>query len=147
MKILTKYFGEIDIHKDNIINFPYGIFGFESSKEFILLKFEEDNEVMMSLQSTDEPDLAFVLVNPLSVYPDYNPNIEVSELAKIGLKSLENAYCYGICVLGQTLEESTINLKSPIVLNTESKLAIQVFVGNSEYKFKHKIGQLNKAVK
>lgn len=147
MNIETKYFDLVNIDEENIITIPNGLFGFEMYTKYVMLKFQEESDAMVSLQSVENKEIAFILINPLSFTSEYNPTIDGEYLDKIELNSTEEAFCYGICVLGNTLEESTINLKAPILLNTSNKLAVQALLSDNKYKFKHLISDFNKAVK
>ena len=53
-------FGDLDVPADSVIEFPAGIIGFPSAKSFIML---EHKPPFSWLQSTQDPDLAFVVVD------------------------------------------------------------------------------------
>ena len=73
MKLRTKYFGEIDYEKDELITFPKGLFGFEDEHAFLLIPFQADNHTLFCLQSAQTSSLAFVLMDPFSLSPSYAP--------------------------------------------------------------------------
>lgn len=47
MKLLTKYFGEIDFEKEDILSFPKGLFAFEEEKGFLLLPFSGSSGTLL----------------------------------------------------------------------------------------------------
>ena len=51
MKIDTKYYGEIDYTKDELVVFPDGLFGFSQYHDYLPLSMEEDDSSMLILQS------------------------------------------------------------------------------------------------
>ena len=53
-------FGDLEVPADSVIEFPGGIIGFPSAKSFIML---EHKPPFSWLQSTQDPDLAFVVVD------------------------------------------------------------------------------------
>lgn len=59
MKIDTKYYGEIDYTKDELVVFPDGLFGFSQYHDYLPLSMEEDDSSLLILQSVDEPYVAF----------------------------------------------------------------------------------------
>ena len=66
MKIDTKYYGEIDYTKDELVVFPDGLFGFSQYHDYLPLSMEEDDSSLLILQSVDEPYVAFFLMQPHS---------------------------------------------------------------------------------
>ena len=72
MKTDTKYFGEIDYEEDQVLSFPKGLYGFEDERSFLLLPFS-GNKTLYALQSLTTPQLAFVLVDPFALLPEYAP--------------------------------------------------------------------------
>ena len=64
MKLKTKHFGEIEIDESKIIHFPTGIIAFEEQKRFFIIDNPDENIPFSWLQSVDDPDLAFVIINP-----------------------------------------------------------------------------------
>ena len=54
MKIDTKYYGEIDYTKDELVVFPDGLFGFSQYHDYLPLSMEEDDSSLLILQSVDE---------------------------------------------------------------------------------------------
>jgi len=86
MKIQSKRFGPQEIDENQIIEFSEGIIGFKQFKQYVILP-EPNFDIFVWLQSLQNPQLAFVLMNPLLIRPDYTlrltPN-EQKELAKFG---------------------------------------------------------------
>lgn len=144
MEISTKYFDGISVSKDDIIFFEQGIFGFETFKEFVLLDFEPDNDNVMCLQSVQESQLAFVIMNPYNIKAAYSPSLSESDIKSLGIdEATKGVLYYVICVVKDEILDSTVNLRCPIVINPESKKAKQLILDNEDYTFKHKLGQLS----
>jgi flagellar assembly factor FliW len=148
MKIGTKFFGEIDIDEEQIILFPYGIYGFEDFNRFVLLHDEEydgENEtVFRFLQCADEENLCFTVVDPVFIDREYNPKLPENNIKKLGIVSTDDLAYLVIAVINENLEESTANMQGPIVINSKNKLGAQIILETSEpenarYKIKHKI--------
>jgi len=148
MKIKTKFFGEVDIADEQLILFPYGIYGFEDFNRFVLLHdidYEEENEtVFRFLQCADDEHLCFTVMDPDYIEQGYEPKLPESYLKKLGVFGDEDLAYLVIAVINENLEDSTANMQGPIVINSKNKLGAQVILEASEpenarYKIKHKI--------
>lgn len=142
MKIETKYFGEMTYTTDELIRFPDGLFGFEGAHEFLLIRLEDDEASPYCLQSTESPDLAFIVLDPFQLMPDYAPDLSDEDCARLGDPSGQHIALYTICVLREPMQDSTVNLRCPIAMHMETHTAFQVILGNeSGYTFRHKLSE------
>lgn len=147
MEISTKYFNEVAISKDSILKFENGILGFEKFKDYVMINFELGSDDLMCLQSLDEKELAFVLVNPFNLKPDYSPSLTEEDVEELGISdSTEGVFCYAICTVKDDINENTVNLKSPIVVNPENMKAKQIVLENNEYAVRHQFKQFKNEV-
>ncbi len=144
METNTKYFGTITYTTDEVITFAHGIFGFEESKKFLLIRFAEDNEGMLCLQNIEEPSLAFVVINPFAFLPTYAPSLSADELKTLAAADSTELMFYNICVLKDIPEESTVNLRCPLAINPENKNGMQVILDNEKYSFRQPLNNLAK---
>lgn len=144
MKINTKYFGSIEVNPTNQINFPKGLFGFEDHKSFFIIAFEENDDSLLCLQCKDEPYLAFILLNPFNIVSDYHPLLADEDLEDLQADASSSLAFYTIAVLHDDFRNTTINLKCPIVLNSDKKLAKQVILEGSDYSLRHPIVEKEK---
>ena len=150
MKIKTKFFGEIEISEEQVILFPFGLYGFEEYNRFVLLHDEEDeNGIFRWLQCVDEESLCFTVMEPAFVCEDYSPKLPENSLKKLGADAEENGdlIYLVITVIYDEMEKSTVNLLSPIVINSGNRVAAQIILEsweseNSGYKTKHKIFEI-----
>lgn len=133
MLIRTRDFGEIQIAPQDIITFEGAIFGFEDYREFVFLFQEDVSEHFVWLQSTQEPDLCFILVDPALTEEEYRPHIpdSIVQLLEPG-----EYMCWVTTVIKERFEDSTVNLKSPIVVNPATRKAAQVIL-EQEYPLQH----------
>lgn len=137
MNIHTKYFGELSYSEGDALQFSDGLFGFEEEKEFVPIYFDESDHSILCLQSTQHPDLAFIIVNPFSIDPSYNPHLADEELAMIDATQDTLVAFFSVCVVRQPITDSTVNLRCPIVINTENNHAKQFILEDTSYSFKH----------
>lgn len=130
MKAATRLFGEIEIDESKIITFEDGIIGFPDMKKFTLI-FDEEKEGRPSiswLQSMDEPEIAFPVMDPLFVCETYNPSVEDELLKNLGTIKVDNLYVLVTVTVPQDIKELAVNLKAPIVINTDTRKASQIIV-------------------
>ena len=130
MKAASRSFGEIEIDESKIITFEDGIIGFPDMKKFTLI-FDEEKEGRPSiswLQSMDEPEIAFPVMDPLFVCETYNPSVEEELLKNLGTIKEDNLYVLVTVTVPQNIKELAVNLKAPIVINTDTRKASQIIV-------------------
>lgn len=84
MLVETKTKGCVEISNDRLISIPSGLFGFEEYTDFALV--DSEYEPLMWLQSLQEKNLAFLLIDPFLITDDYEAEIDDNELLKIGIK-------------------------------------------------------------
>lgn len=134
LKIQSKYFGEIEYEDKDIIRFSTGPFGFEEELEFLILPFDGSRGSMLCLQSIRTPALAFVVLDPFTLMPDYDPVLEEGDLRQFGVKDAGELGFYVLCVVKNPVSDSTVNLKCPLVIHPETRQARQVIMDRYEMR-------------
>lgn len=149
MQITTKIFGEITIADDRIIRFPKGIVGFPDLTDFTLIYNSEhgNGAPIRWLQSLQEPAFAMPVMDPLIVVKDYAPVIQDELLEKLGELNDENLLVMVTVTIPSDIKKLTINLKAPIVINSDNLKACQVIVDNDDYLVKYPIYDILRANK
>ena len=136
MQIKSKIFGEIEIEDSKIITLPKGLMGFEEYTKFAVA-FDSEKESkngIMWLQSVEEENLAFPVMDPTHIMKDYNPIVEDEWLEPIGeFNSDEELYVLCVLTVPSDLKQMTINLKAPVVINTSTMKGCQIIVNNEDY--------------
>ncbi len=145
MKLQTKYFGEIDYDPGDVIQFPGGIFAFEEEHAFLLLPFAGSDHSMLCLQSVSTPALAFVLLNPFALCPEYAPELQKEELRLIGVESMDSLCFYVMCVVKNPVSASTVNLRCPVVINPERGEGRQIIMETDRYDMRHPLSTFSRS--
>lgn len=117
------------------IIFNKGIPGFDSLKSFTL-KDLEGNEKFKVLESK-EGEIGFVTISPFEIYSDYEIKLDQETLKELKINKPEDVLILSIITLGKTLENSTMNLQAPLIININNNLGKQYIMQNSKYKTKH----------
>ena len=142
MKTDTKYFGEIEYEKDELLTFPKGLYGFEDERSFLLLPFAE-NGTLFSLQSVKTPQLAFILMDPFSLDGGYAPVLQEEELRFLNVERSEELFYYVMCVVKDPVAESTVNMRCPVAVNDDGK-ALQVILEDASWHMRHQLSEFGR---
>lgn len=136
----TKEYGTLEYELEYCIKFPDGLFGFPELHTYLplCLNDEEDNTLLV-LQSTEDTNIGFVVINPYALDPDYYPTLTQEELQYLGVTSEDQLTFYVICVLKNNYLDNTVNMKCPLVVNPETRRGMQVILNDSAYEFRHKL--------
>lgn len=149
MKANTRLFGEIDIADDKIISLEDGMIGLPEYRNFALIFDEEkekDKSSVMWFQSMDDPHTAFPVMQPNLVRPDYNPMVNDEMLRPLGGMTEDNTYVLVTLTAAPDPKETSVNLKAPIVINTDTRKGAQIIV-EDDYPVKYKIYDVVKGKK
>ncbi len=140
MKFDTTRFGQIDVQSEDIIIFPDGPLGFPDCTRFTFI--DEDRAVpFRMLQSLDNPALAFVVIDPLVARSDFHFDVTVDDLKMIKTDSTDNLLVYCIVTMSRDIQEVTVNLQGPLVVNPTQKLGHQFVLVETEYTTREKLLQ------
>ena len=149
MKAVTRLFGTIDVADDKIITMERGMIGFPELTHFALIFDEEKKDKafkIMWLQSMDDGDIAFPVMDPHVVKEDYHPTVSNEILAPLGELTDENTYILVTVTVPKDITQFSINLKAPVVINTEINKGVQLIV-EDDFPVKYKVYDLLKAKK
>lgn len=129
MIIETRDFGDLTIDEKDIIEFVEPILGFEEYRKFVFLTDEDDDGCFAWLQCVDEKNICFVLTNPLILQDEYSPKFPNSVEKSLGSGE---KFTWLLTVIMSDITKSTVNLKSPIVINPNANKGLQIVL---EQKF------------
>lgn len=141
MLLKTKHFEEIDIDENKLVSFEETIPGFPNSKRYAFLFSEDETSPFCWMQSIEESEVAFALLNPIYILPDYSPNVTVEELSVLGEIDMSEIAVYNILVVPKKIEDISVNLKAPIVINLQNKKGVQIILSDDRYKIRHNLQQ------
>ena len=121
MKANTRLFGEIDIADDKIISLEDGMIGLPEYRNFPVMQ-------------------------PNHVCPDYNPMVSDEMLRPLGGMTEDNTYVLVTLTAAPDPKDTSVNLKAPIVINTDTRRGAQIIV-EDDYPVKYKIYDVVKGKK
>jgi len=123
--------------KGLVIKFPMGILGFEEIQEYILR--QNGHGPVWELSSAAGGYPRFVLFAAESVADSYCPKLAGEVLDSLQTKSRKELSFFVIAVVPENIARTTVNLRSPIVVNFRAGLAAQVVLENAGYPMRHPI--------
>ena len=141
MELNTRLFGTIDYTEEDVISFPNGIPSFEDEHEFLLLPIAGGEEALLCMQSVTTPHLSFILMNPFSLDQSYAPVLKESERSALQVERDQELCFHVLCAMKRPLPDSTINLKCPIAVNLDKRIAMQIILDTDEYHMRHPLSQ------
>ena len=153
MQVETTRFGTLEIADDDLVVFEDGLPGFRGRRTMVLLAGGElpgsnvlgDHHSVFWLQDVTDPDLAFMTIVPWAAYPDYDIEIDPTEV--------DGAEIDDLCVLTIVTVrredggvQLTSNLLAPVVIDTSSRKGRQVILQNQDWPVQASLAATNPAV-
>lgn len=124
MVIHTTRFGQVDIKKEDILNFAEGLLGFSDLRQFVLLDDPSD-EIFAWLQSCESGAIAFPLLEPEIFSETFVGALSKSDLEALKIKNVKEAHFFSIITIPEDPTQMTANMKAPVVINLKDKIARQ----------------------
>ena len=132
MRIQTTRFGELNVPAECIIRFVSSLAGFPRHKRFALFPYEE-NSPFYILQSVSNAELTFLLVDPYRFFNGYVFEVEDDLAETLGFSDENPPAVYTLTTLHDKLEDATVNLLGPVLVNWANRTAVQMTLHNSSY--------------
>ena len=131
MKTVRTRFGDVEYHPDKTILFPKGLLGFESLREFMVMPAENEDP-LICLQSLEDPQVAFLMVDPQRYFPEYRIDLGEKEAGVLGLGQ-DDDYCLLTMITVLQDQSVTLNLVAPVLYAPRTQRALQIVLENTEY--------------
>ncbi|MCC7174628.1 MAG: flagellar assembly protein FliW [Bryobacterales bacterium] len=137
----SRYFGTVEYEPDSVFDFPAGLPGFETEKQFLFVE-QAANRPLVFLQSVVTPVLCFLAVAAHVVAPEYRLQLSAEDLAELDLPTDRQPEIGPdlLCLLLLSVEEGaapTANLLSPVVVNLRLRRGLQAVQAGSGYSHRH----------
>jgi flagellar assembly factor FliW len=142
-RITTAYFGQLEYTTASVWEFPLGIPGFEDEKAFVFVD-QPSTRPLMFLQSLRTPDLCFIGLPVGVLAPDYRLQPTNDDLATLQLPAGitpeigRDVICLALVTVDQQVGP-TANLHSPLMINIQNRLGVQIIQPETTYSLRHPI--------
>lgn len=145
MRVLTRRFGILRVPDELVWRWPVPLPGFPRSREFVLID-DENARPFLWLQSLNEPEVAFVIVDAGLVVGGYRPALPEAEMTCLDIPPGHRPLLYAIVTVPDDPRLAWVNLRAPIALNVSARLGRQVVLSDERYSFRHPLwGSLPRA--
>jgi flagellar assembly factor FliW len=131
VKINTSRFGNLEVNNQDIISFNEGLLGFDNLKRYFIVD-PGDNTLILWLQSIEDGNIAFPIIEPKIFKPDYTAKLVTTDLVALEMDTVNNSKVYCIITIPSDVTTMTANLKAPIIINSDKKIAKQVVLQDSK---------------
>src|SRR5512139_2046450 len=121
-----------------VIDFVAPMPGFPDDRRFVLVRLE-DAGMLYALTSVDSAGLRFLVVPPAQFFPDYAPEIDDDALAALGTGDASDLLVLLVVTAGDGVQDATVNLMAPIVLDQRSRRAVQLVLSRSGLSVRQKL--------
>lgn len=139
MQVRTTRFGTIEISEDRVIRFEGGLLGFPEHRGFCLLE-PSDDACFFWLQSTEDPDLAFVVTDPSFFVEEFSVPIRSEQMSGLSLDRLEDAQVF--VIVNKIDRVLTGNLQGPLVVNTQNMRGEQFVLAEKRWTTRYPLVEL-----
>jgi flagellar assembly factor FliW len=109
------------------VTFPDGLLGLPHCQHFVLSAYKpEDGSAtpFFLLQCQDE-DISFPLIEPRLCVADYHFTVNADVLAYLKANTAEELSTLAIVTVRDHMEDTTMNLQGPLVMNLHGQLGLQ----------------------
>lgn len=132
MKVDTYLFGSVDVDPEKVITFPKGLAAFEKSTRFMLVHEDGKGQpTSFTLQSLDEPFLAFQIADPTSFGFNYELELTDEETALLQSPAPEDVQVMQVLYKSEEGGKAAIagNYRAPLLINTKARVGLQKVMG------------------
>jgi flagellar assembly factor FliW len=133
MRLENSKLGDVEFGDDRIITLTDGLPGFSDARRCVLLD-TRPGAALRWLLFVDRPELAFVVADPFAFFKDYEAPLDEHDLQAVGFsEGDELALLSVVTVRGRRKEDTSFNLRAPIVVNSRTLSARQVVLKNDRW--------------
>ena len=136
MKVETTRFGVLEIEEDQVITLVEGLLGFSECTRFTMFS-DELGEPFKWMQSLDMPSLAFVVVDPGLILPEYQFSLQKEKIKGLEAETVEDLQVYVIVTMAANILDITVNLQGPLVLNKGNSVGTQIVLTDPAFSTRH----------
>ncbi|MCX8083865.1 MAG: flagellar assembly protein FliW [Calditerrivibrio sp.] len=128
-------YGKLEFTEKDLFYMTTPLLGFAHLSDFLLISSEEHLPFYI-FHSAEDPTVSFIVVDITMFFPDYAPDIHKRDLKILQAKSVNDLKLFGIVVVPPNPKDATINLKAPLAINPQKRLAKQIILEDDRYQIK-----------
>lgn len=135
LKIKSSKLGDVEYAESDLITLSSPLLGFPELNDFLLIS-NDSSYPFLWFQSVEDGNICFILVETNTFFKDYKPNINKRELKVLAIGDENEVKTFCIVVVPDDPKLATANLRAPLVINFEKKLAKQIILDDDVWKIK-----------
>ena len=123
---------DIQYDEKDIITFPEGLIGLPHLTRMVAVK-EATIDPFIWLASANEDDLAFVVAEARSLFPNYEPRVPPDSNMNELLADNEIPVVLAIVLIDADWPKSTANLRAPLFISAQTMRGAQVVLNDNSF--------------
>lgn len=128
MKVHGTRFGSLTFKEEDVLYFEEGLMGFPMSQRYILFPYS-DSSAFFWLQSVDEPEISFIVVNPFDFFSNLSFDISDEDTLSLDLTHREDVEVFSLVTVPEGKPEAMrTNLAGLVVVNAQNRKGKQILV-------------------
>ena len=133
--------GTIEVDAKDVMHFD-ALPGFAGKRRFVVVEHDASSPLAW-LVSLDDADLAFVVANPWTFFPDYDPPVDREHLATLGIEKKADVEL--LCIVTLAGKTVNLNLAAPLLINSSTRVGLQVISDDARYATRTPIPDLEES--
>ena len=138
--VQTQIAGPREVEASSILRFVTPLLGFDHLERFITFKTQEGP--LHWLQSVEDPQVAFCLLEPFAAGMDVDMEINAADAVDIGSVNEAEIEVYTVLVLEKDPAKIRTNLRAPILVCRRTGLAKQLVLSNAKLPIQFHLADL-----
>lgn len=133
--IRTARFGPVAVERESVWIFERGILGFPGKPHWLIIE-NKPGDMIVYLQSVDDPKLSFAIIDVSPILPEYRVGIDPKVLEEMGLRLSD----LRVMVIINVADKRTVflNLKCPLIFNPKTRQGRHV-VMPGKHSLRHRL--------
>jgi flagellar assembly factor FliW len=117
----------MNVNEQSVVQIPEGMLGFSRLTRYVLV---DDDRIrpLLWLQSLDDPNLAFPVLDPRLIDENYFHLLPTGELGRLKIRNRSELLILVVAILRPTPEQSSVNLKAPVLINHTTMMGRQIIL-------------------
>jgi flagellar assembly factor FliW len=139
LTVTSVLLGELTVRAEELLTLPTGLYGFEERRAFVLVSAGREN--LWWLQSTERPELVFLLADPFKFFAGYEIDVPDADVAALGIDPATTPHVLVLVTLpGAPNDSPTANLRAPLLIDPDRRVARQIVLGDERLSMTAPLG-------
>ena len=110
--------------EEQVLRIKGGLLGFTNLNKYIIIRHHGQSPFVW-LQSLEREELAFPLIDPHLIYPDYLLEISREDAEEIGIENENDVEIFVLVAMRSGKRQMQLNMQGPLIVNRKNSQAMQ----------------------